>query len=64
MPDQQETGFVGAEESFGPANTEAKMQIREAAAKGIDESKLKGRSEFKLNLDGVNASALKSAATP
>ena len=64
MLDKQETGFVGAEESFGPANSETKMQIREAAAKGMDESKLKGRSEFKLNLDGVSANALKSAATP
>ena len=32
--------------------------------KAIDESKLKGRQEFKLNMGGVNSSAIKNAANP
>ena len=50
---QQEEGFAGAEETFGKVNKKA-----------IDETKLKGRQEFKLNMGGVNSSAIKSAANP
>ena len=38
------------------------MRLKESNQKAIDETKLKGRSEFKLNLGGVNSSAIKNAA--
>ena len=50
---KQEEGFAGAEETFG-----------KSTMKPMDESKLKGRSEFKLNLGGVNQAAIKNAANP
>ena len=40
------------------------MRLQEANPKTIDETKLKGRSEFKLNLGGVNSTAIKNAAAP
>ena len=48
---QQEEGFSGADETFGKK-------------KVIDETKLKGRQEFKLNMGGVNQTSIKNAANP